>query len=70
MTPAKIVTNGSDPIPAHGSNFEFTAKQKEEFRDNPEMYAQYCKDIKGELNRRFTLVSLFSRHTFPIEEMH
>lgn len=42
----------------NGSNFEFTEEQQEEFRTNPELYTQYCKDIEGELNKRFTLVNI------------
>lgn len=31
-----------------------------EFNENPELYTQYCRDVEGELNKRFTLVSHFN----------
>ena len=39
-----------------GSNFQFTEEQQKKFKDDPEGYVKYCKDIEGELNKRFTLV--------------
>lgn len=32
-------------------------EQKKTFNENPEYYNQYCRDLEGELNKRFTLVS-------------
>ena len=32
--------------------------QKKEWQDNPDKHAEYCRDVEGELNKRFTLVSL------------
>lgn len=34
-----------------------TKEQLQEFNSNPEKYYQYARDIEGELNKRFTLVS-------------
>jgi len=31
-------------------------EQKKEWTEHPEKHAQYCRDIEGELNKRFTLV--------------
>jgi hypothetical protein len=31
-------------------------EQKKKFEDDPEGYNQYCRDLEGELNKRFTLV--------------
>ncbi len=29
---------------------------KEKFNNDPEAYDKYCRDLEGELNKRFTLV--------------
>lgn len=36
-------------------------EQKKEWQENPDQHAEYCRDVEGELNKRFTLVkpSLF-----------
>lgn len=52
-----------------GSNFNFSDEQKKKFREDPEAYLQYRKDIEQELNVRFKFVSLrrtqrFSKHVF------
>jgi len=39
-----------------GSNFDYSEKQKEEWRQNPEKYREYRKMVEGELNQRFKLV--------------
>lgn len=39
-----------------GKNFAFTKEQKDEFRNDPEKYIKYRKDVENELNRRFKLV--------------
>lgn len=30
--------------------------EKERFRNHPEEFDKYCRDVEGELNKRFTLV--------------
>ena len=32
-------------------------EQKKEWQEDPAKHAQYCRDVEGELNKRFTLVS-------------
>ncbi|KAH7010394.1 cyclohexanone monooxygenase [Ilyonectria destructans] len=39
-----------------GSNFTFTEEQKAKFREDPEMYRKYRKEIEGELNSRFKFI--------------
>ncbi|KAM5342246.1 hypothetical protein ACJ41O_013212 [Fusarium nematophilum] len=39
-----------------GANFAFTKEQKAEFREHPENYRKYRKEIEGELNARFRFV--------------
>ncbi|KAJ9644328.1 hypothetical protein H2204_001680 [Knufia peltigerae] len=39
-----------------GTNFEYSEEQLKEFRENPEAHVKYCRDIEGELNKRFTLM--------------
>ncbi|KAH7141875.1 cyclohexanone monooxygenase [Dactylonectria macrodidyma] len=39
-----------------GANFAFTKEQKAEFREHPEIYRKYRKEIEGELNARFRFV--------------
>ncbi|KAH8703712.1 cyclohexanone monooxygenase [Talaromyces proteolyticus] len=43
-----------------GSNFKYSSEQMKKFENDPEGYTQYCRDIEGELNRRFTLMQLSS----------
>lgn len=31
--------------------------RREEFKNDPKAYEKYCRDLEGELNKRFTLVS-------------
>ena len=40
-----------------GTNFTYSEEQKNEWVEHPDKHAQYCRDIEGELNKRFTLVS-------------
>lgn len=40
-----------------------TEERKKEFRENPEVYRQYRKEIEGELNTRFRFVSLLPSPT-------
>jgi cation diffusion facilitator CzcD-associated flavoprotein CzcO len=39
-----------------GSNFSFSNKQKKQFREDPEAYLQYRKEVEQELNVRFKFV--------------
>ncbi|OQU95919.1 hypothetical protein CLAIMM_02074 [Cladophialophora immunda] len=39
-----------------GTNFRYSEEQKAEFRQNPGRYDQYCRDVEGELNKRFSLM--------------
>ncbi|CZT08171.1 hypothetical protein WAI453_002217 [Rhynchosporium graminicola] len=39
-----------------GTNFEYSPSQLKEFNTDPGAYNKYCRDLEGELNRRFTLV--------------
>ncbi|KAI1630479.1 cyclohexanone monooxygenase [Exophiala viscosa] len=57
-----------------GSNFAFSDKQKQEFRDDPKKYLEYRKSIESELNHRFKLVIMGSQEQeearlFSINEM-
>lgn len=63
-TPGWVVTNfGAKYAGPGGSNFQFSKAQLEEFNNNPEAYFKYCKEVEGELNRRFGLVS--TEHRAP-----
>jgi cation diffusion facilitator CzcD-associated flavoprotein CzcO len=39
-----------------GTNFEYSDEQKANFEKNPDSYVQYCRDVEGELNKRFSLM--------------
>ncbi|KAH7379124.1 cyclohexanone monooxygenase [Phaeosphaeria sp. MPI-PUGE-AT-0046c] len=39
-----------------GTNFEYSEEQKKMFNEDPAAYYQYCRDVEGELNKRFTLM--------------
>ena len=39
-----------------GTNFQYSKEQIDEFIKDPEKHAKYCRDIEGELNKRFTLM--------------
>lgn len=39
-----------------GTNFEYSDEQKTKFKKNPDSYVQYCRDVEGELNKRFSLM--------------
>ncbi|KAM0431515.1 hypothetical protein ACHAPT_005493 [Fusarium lateritium] len=40
-----------------GSNFEYSEEQIQSFKSDPKLYDEYCRNLEGELNKRFTLVS-------------
>ena len=40
----------------NGANFHYTAKQKEEFAKNPDLFLKYSKMIESELNQRFKFI--------------
>ncbi|KAI9870993.1 MAG: hypothetical protein M1830_003547, partial [Pleopsidium flavum] len=39
-----------------GSNFEFSKERKQQFRNDPEKYLAYRKEVEGELNHRFKFI--------------
>lgn len=39
-----------------GTNFKYSPTEVERFKEDPKGYVQYCRDIEGELNKRFTLM--------------
>ncbi|KAI9818370.1 MAG: hypothetical protein M1827_000428 [Pycnora praestabilis] len=39
-----------------GSNFKFSEDQKRVWREDPQSYIAYCKEIESELNRRFKII--------------
>jgi cation diffusion facilitator CzcD-associated flavoprotein CzcO len=43
-----------------GTNFEYSEEQQRDFQDK-QMHEQYCRDVEGELNRRFSLMQLKSK---------
>jgi len=45
--------------------FADSEEQLKEFNDHPEKHAQYCRDLEGELNKRFTLVGDVSPRHVP-----
>ena len=40
----------------NGANFEYSAKQKKAFEDNPQLFMKYSKMIESELNQRFKFI--------------
>ncbi|OQV02176.1 hypothetical protein CLAIMM_07414 isoform 1 [Cladophialophora immunda] len=43
-----------------GVNFDYSEEQKKEFERDPAALDKYCRDVEGELNKRFTLMHLDS----------
>ncbi|KIY03064.1 uncharacterized protein Z520_01531 [Fonsecaea multimorphosa CBS 102226] len=43
-----------------GVNFDYTEEQKAQFARDPSVLDTYCRDVEGELNKRFTLMHLDS----------
>ncbi|PSS16494.1 hypothetical protein M430DRAFT_50875 [Amorphotheca resinae ATCC 22711] len=43
-----------------GTNFDYSEEQIKSFKEDPEAYDRYCRDLEGELNKRFTLMHLKS----------
>ncbi|ERS95329.1 hypothetical protein HMPREF1624_08207 [Sporothrix schenckii ATCC 58251] len=39
-----------------GTNFKYTDEQIRQFQDDPAAHAKYCREIEGELNKRFNLM--------------
>jgi cation diffusion facilitator CzcD-associated flavoprotein CzcO len=39
-----------------GTNFQYSEEQKKTFNEDPAAYYQYCRDVEGELNKRFALM--------------
>lgn len=44
-----------------GTNFEYTEEQIQKWKDDPESYQQYTRDVEGELNKRFNLMHMHSK---------
>jgi len=43
-----------------GTNFEYDAEQIQKWKDDPEEYRKYARDVEGELNKRFNLMHMHS----------
>ena len=43
-----------------GVNFDYTKEQMSNFANDPVAYEKYCRDIEGELNKRFNMMHLNS----------
>ncbi|KIX08875.1 uncharacterized protein Z518_03532 [Rhinocladiella mackenziei CBS 650.93] len=39
----------------NGTNFHYSEEQKTKFTKDPALYHRYCRDLEGELNKRFAL---------------
>jgi hypothetical protein len=39
-------------------SFLDSEEEKKKFNEDPEAFNRYCRDLEGELNKRFTLVCL------------
>jgi cation diffusion facilitator CzcD-associated flavoprotein CzcO len=48
-----------------GTNFEYSTDQIQKWKANPDEYERYCRDVEGELNKRFTLM-----HTNGKDQAH
>ncbi|OAA60207.1 Flavin monooxygenase-like protein [Niveomyces insectorum RCEF 264] len=44
-----------------GTNFKYSAEQIKRFKENPMEYEKYCRDVEGELNKRFNLMHINSK---------
>ncbi|KAJ9614291.1 hypothetical protein H2200_002427 [Cladophialophora chaetospira] len=56
-SPAWITTGfGAKYAAKDGTNFAYCEEQRRKFRDSPDDYLQYCRDVEGELNKRFSLM--------------
>jgi cation diffusion facilitator CzcD-associated flavoprotein CzcO len=44
-----------------GVNFQYPEEQKQNFENDEEGFNKYCRDVEGELNKRFTLMHLNSK---------
>jgi cation diffusion facilitator CzcD-associated flavoprotein CzcO len=48
-----------------GTNFEYSEEQRQKWKTDPTEYERYCRDVEGELNKRFTLM-----HTKGKDQKH
>ncbi|RFU31050.1 hypothetical protein B7463_g5281, partial [Scytalidium lignicola] len=56
-TPTWITAGfAQDKADPHGTNFKFTEQQKDLFKNSPEEYLEYRKEIENELNKRFGFI--------------
>ncbi|KAL1593313.1 hypothetical protein SLS60_010921 [Paraconiothyrium brasiliense] len=44
-----------------GTNFEYSQDQIQKWKDDPESYQKYARDVEGELNKRFNLMHMHSK---------
>ncbi|KAF9883658.1 hypothetical protein FE257_003092 [Aspergillus nanangensis] len=44
-----------------GTNFAYSEEQIKTFNEDPASHVQYCRDVEGELNKRFTLMHSLGR---------
>ncbi|KAL4891195.1 cyclohexanone monooxygenase [Aspergillus ambiguus] len=51
-----------------GANFEFSEEQKRNFRESPDDYLKYRKEIEGELNKRFKFIIADSKEQADARE--
>ncbi|KAJ5783021.1 cyclohexanone monooxygenase [Penicillium paradoxum] len=51
-----------------GANFEFSEEQKKIFREKPDEYLRYRKEIEGELNQRFKFIIANSKEQAEARE--
>jgi cation diffusion facilitator CzcD-associated flavoprotein CzcO len=43
-----------------GTNFDYSEEQMQKWREDPEEYNKYARDVEGELNKRFNLMHMHS----------
>ncbi|PVH75074.1 FAD/NAD(P)-binding domain-containing protein [Cadophora sp. DSE1049] len=56
-TPTWITAGfAQDKAGPNGSNFKFSKEQKDVFRNNPDKYLAYRKEVEDELNKRFDFI--------------
>ncbi|KAJ9501902.1 hypothetical protein H2202_002864 [Exophiala xenobiotica] len=69
-SPVWITTGfGAKYAGPNGTNFEYSEEQKKLFENDPEAYNKYCRDLEGELNKRFTLNHLNSKDQKASKEL-
>lgn len=56
VAPTSIVSN-NPKVTTLSNVYLDSEEQIKSFKEDPEAYDRYCRDLEGELNKRFTLVS-------------